>query len=142
MHILLLFVLVSVAVLKNVVGEEGVGEEGEQRAAAISNLSFRQVFRPFSRLSTEIFPAVGGVFLTRSSSAWPTQVNRPTSRFIRSLRPQSVLELYPPNNTRSQLDYDLVMRNYGLNIAFQLRKVGIITAQSSKLKRDARGGSK
>ena len=54
---------------------------------------------------------------------------------------KSVLELYPPN-TRSQLDYDLVMRNYGLNIAFQLRKVGIITAQSSKLKRDARGGSK
>ena len=54
---------------------------------------------------------------------------------------KSVLELYPPT-TRSQLDYDLVMRNYGLNIAFQLRKVGIITAQSSKLKRDARGGSK
>ena len=139
MHILLLFVLVFVSVLENVVGEEGVGEEGEQRAAAISNLSFRQVFRPFSRLSTEIFPAVGGVFLTRSSSAWPTQVNRPTSRFIRSLCPQSVFELYPPNK-RSQLDYDLVMRNYGLNIAFQLRKVGIITAQSSKLKRDARGG--
>ena len=139
MHILLLFVLVFVAVLKNVVGEEGVEEEGEQRAAAISNLSFRQVFRPFSRLSTEIFPAVGGIFLTRSSSAGPTQVNRPTSRFIRSLCPQSVLELYPPT-TRSQLDYDLVMRNYGLNIAFQLRKVGIITAQSSKLKRDARGG--
>ena len=33
---------------------------------------------------------------------------------------------------RSQLDYDLVMRNYGLNLAFQLRKVGIITAQSSE----------
>ena len=75
MHILLLFVLVFVAVLKNVVGEEGVREEGEQRAAAISNLSFRQVFRSFSRHSTEILPAVGGVFLARSSSAWPTQVN-------------------------------------------------------------------
>ena len=33
---------------------------------------------------------------------------------------------------RSQLDYDLVLRNYGLNLAFQLRKVGIITAQSSE----------
>ena len=36
------------------------------------------------------------------------------------------------NQHRSQLDYDLVMRNYGLNLAFQLRKVGIITAQSSE----------
>jgi len=88
MHILLLFVLVSVAVLKNVVGEEGVGEEGEQRAAAISNLSFRQM---------EEFSLLGRLQL---------------------------------GQLRSQLDYDLVMRNYGLNIAFQLRKVGIITAQS------------